>query len=236
MYKINYSNLKKGYKFYGAFLAVSLLFILVVCWNPVRAIIKKVSMDSEVKAHDVRVEKDKEPGKSVTYQPTYYYMVDGKEYKYTLAYSTNKGISKMKTKNTIYYDSQNPNDCVSEYEARIGSTEGFLMLFISVFGFVGIKGMSEVKKRIEKTKWLAQNGTLIKGLKYQLVPTGSKVKGKRIMAIQVDYELPSGSIVKLTGDPRYDSKLFDEDGLVDLLIDLNDTNNYYIDFNISQGY
>ena len=63
-----------------------------------------------------------------------------------------------------------------------------------------------------------------------MVPVNTN-KGE-LMAIQVEYELPSGEIIKLTGNPRYDRKTHDADGFADLLIDINNIENCYIDFNI----
>lgn len=59
------------------------------------------------------------------------------------------------------------------------------------------------------------------------------MNNRRIIAIQIDYKLPTGNVIRLKGEPRYDLQSYDEDGLVDLLIDLNDIKNYYIDFNIN---
>ena len=75
-----------------------------------------------------------------------------------------------------------------------------------------------------------------KGLPYKLEPTGTIVNGVRIMQIVVDYELSSGSHILLYGDARRDYRFSDCDGLVDVLIDPNDTSNYYIDFEIETIY
>jgi len=101
---------------------------------------------------------------------------------------------------------------------------------------LGFKGVKEVKQKKKRYEYLAQNGRLEKGLPYRLEPTGSTSNGVRIMRIVVDYELPTGSQVTLYGDGRYDYKLADHDGLVDILIDPNDSNNYYIDFEIETIY
>ena len=38
----------------------------------------------------------------------------------------------------------------------------------------------------------------------------------------------------LRGDPRHDGKVYDEDGLVDLIIDESNPRNYFIDFEINR--
>ena len=99
---------------------------------------------------------------------------------------------------------------------------------------IGIKGLINVKKNINRIKKLSQNGTLIKGLKYRLVSStrGNEKVQVGLKAIEVDYKLPSGKLITLVGDPRYDSKSCEKDSRVDLLIDLNNPDNYYIDFDI----
>lgn len=231
MYQINYKNLKKGYSFYGIFLIVGLIFTILFLWLMYGPSIKKLSMDGEVKAYEVDV---RISGSGKMRSAIYYYEVDGKKYDYTvIPDSMTVSSQKFKEKNTIYYNSNDPSECISEYEVTQYDANILFIIFILIFPIIGLKGIINNKKRIDKVKNLAQNGTLIKNLKYELVRTGMKVNGRKVMAIQVEYELPSGSVIKLTGDPRYDFKSHDADGYVDLLIDLNDIDNYYIDFDIS---
>lgn len=102
--------------------------------------------------------------------------------------------------------------------------------------YLGWSGMKETNKKKKKYEYLAQNGELKKGLPYRLEPTGNVVNGVRIMQIVVDYDLSSGSQIKLYGDERRDYRFSDCDGLVDVLIDPNDTSKYYIDFEIETIY
>ena len=50
----------------------------------------------------------------------------------------------------------------------------------------------------------------------------------------IDYTLPSGTVIQLYGDPRHDRKTADADGLVDLIIDESNYENYFIDFEINR--
>lgn len=109
----------------------------------------------------------------------------------------------------------------------------FLLYVIIVTNIVlGSYRVIKVFKKIRKMKYLEVNGSLVKNLPYTMVFTNFKFNNKDIMAIAVDYILPTGEVLHLVGDPRYDRKYSDLDGSVDLLIDLNDIDNYYIDFNI----
>ena len=83
-------------------------------------------------------------------------------------------------------------------------------------------------------KELNKKGKLVKNLQYHLEDTGMSVNHVQIQRPVVEYTLPSGSVVTLYGDPRHDGKLYDADGMVDLVIDENNPNNYFIDFEINR--
>lgn len=60
------------------------------------------------------------------------------------------------------------------------------------------------------------------------------VNNVKIKRPVIDYMLPTGTVITLTGDARHDRKHWDSDGMVDLLIDENNLDNYYIDFEINR--
>lgn len=243
MYEIDYKRIKKGYSIYFKFFAIAAIIATIFLYIFFGAQIKKVVMniDCEVPAYDVKVKTINTSGKkgaskrrAYMHTPTYYYIVDGKEYVYTAkTFDYRVNSSTLKEKNIIYYNSQDPSICLSENEMKVYGSTIFAISIIMIFPIVGLKGILDTRKIIKKAKWLAQNGTLIKGLKYKMVSTGTKIFGKKIMRIQVEYKLPSGDIIELKGNPRYDFKTHYSDSGADLLIDPNDTNNYYIDFEIN---
>ena len=100
--------------------------------------------------------------------------------------------------------------------------------------WVGLSNAKKVKQKHVIYDNLGINGKLIKDLPYRLVPTGASANGREIMAISVKYQLESGSIVTLRSDGRFDEKSMDADGKVDLLIDPNNPNNFYINFEIGE--
>ena len=61
-----------------------------------------------------------------------------------------------------------------------------------------------------------------------------KVNDVSIQCPVVKYTLPSGETIELKGDPRHDRKLSDDDGMVDLVIDESNPENYFIDFEINR--
>lgn len=112
----------------------------------------------------------------------------------------------------------------------------FVFFICGIFIFIGIGGIKKYKEKMTKYDYLEQHGRLERGLKYTLCRTGTVVNGRPIMKIVVDYEMDSGSIIQLSGDGRYDHRIADSDGLVDLLIDPYDPSNYYLDFHIEEKY
>ena len=90
------------------------------------------------------------------------------------------------------------------------------------------KGPYVEPKLLKRVEELNEKGKLVKNLPYTLENTGMSVNNRQIQRPVVDYTLPSGSIIKLYGDPRHDNKSFDADGYVDLVIDESNPENYFI--------
>lgn len=51
----------------------------------------------------------------------------------------------LKNKNTIYYNVNDPNDCISEYETTIKFTDILGMIIMLTLPFAALKGMLSVK-------------------------------------------------------------------------------------------
>jgi len=90
----------------------------------------------------------------------------------------------------------------------------------------------KAQENILRVKKLAMEGFLVKNMPYKLVSSGTVINNQLIYCIQVEYENPSGQKISLQSEPRYNNKLSDKNGTVDLLIDPNDYSNYYIDLEI----
>lgn len=234
MYDIDYKNLKKGYRFGIPFFLVGLLFVVIGIFICFGGMIKKTQLDSEVEAYEVDPGKHRDSEDGIMYSPIYYFEVDGESYQCGITGSSSIAVS---SKNKmVYYDSEDPNNCVTDYETSPSIVMFIFPLMGAVFCFIGFKQMKNVSDRIKRMKKLATNGTLYKGLKYDLVESGMAVNGIPVLCPQVDFQLPSGSTIKLTGDARHDGRTYDADGLVDLLIDPTDPSLYYIDFEINRKY
>ena len=109
-------------------------------------------------------------------------------------------------------------------------------LFFILIG-VGIiigakKSQKKAQEDINRVNKLAQNGLLVKNMPYELTHSGTEINGKVIYCIKVVYKNATGQEIPLISEAKYDNKLGNDKGTVDLLIDPQDYSNYYIDFEI----
>lgn len=232
MYDISVKNVKKGNSIYIIFLIAGILVTVGFMYIIISNDRKLKSLDSTVIATKVEINKHRDSDGNTLYNPTYYYVVDGNEYSCP---STSSSNVKPKTDNaTIYYDSKNPSECMTEY-SKLTNKIWFIGVFIGVaFIIIAVVNIIKIIKRINKIKDLNNHGKLIKNLPYRLEPSGIVINNVKIQRPVVEYTLASGSTITLYGDPRMDKKLTDEDGMVDLVIDENNINNYFIDFEINR--
>ena len=232
MYDIDTSNVKKGIKFFLMFLVVGVFFLGILLAILIMNIINYKSLDSEIMSNHVEINTYEDSDGGTMYSPTYYYNIRGKEYK-----CSSQGSSSImpSTKNRkVYFDSKNPSRCMTDYSR--GSNKWILLFLLLpiVFISVAVYNIIKVNKRIKLINELNTTGKLVKNLPYRLENTGMSVNGVQIQRPVVDYTLPSGTTITLQGDPRHDKKVADKDGMVDLIIDEANPNNYFIDFEINR--
>lgn len=232
MYDIDTSNVKKGIKFFLMFLLVGIFFLGILLAILIMNIINYKSLDSEIMSNHVEINTYKDSDGDTMYSPIYYYNIRGKEYKC----SSQGGSSIMpSTKNRkVYFDSKNPTRCMTDYSR--GNNKWILLFLLLPIVFIGtaVCNIIKVNKRIKLINDLNTTGKLVKNLPYRLENTGMSVNGIQIQKPVVDYTLPSGTTITLQGDPRHDKKVADKDGMVDLIIDEANPNNYFIDFEINR--
>lgn len=235
MNRIDYTNVKKSRNIMLIFFIIGMLFLIIMGFAFLRGPIKKTFMDSKVvaisKDSGYHISYDDEDGETAMYKPIYTYEVNGNTYKCETLMSSSKSPSK--DDQYVYYDSANPSNCITDYEAKLEPLFFIVLLLPLIFIVLGLTQTRKYNKRIKKLKILETTGVLIKGLPYTMESTGLSVNDREILAPAVDYTLPTGEIIHLKGDGRHDHKYSDEDNLVDLLIDPADPTNYYIDFNIN---
>ena len=232
MYDINTKNVKKSKNFFYIFLAVGLLLLIIMGGIFIFSIVKQNSLDSTVLSERVEIKSYIDDEGVTMYSPVYYYSVHGEEY--TCGSNSSSSYNPGTQNNTVYYDSKNPSNCMTEYSK---SSNYFLLVFMIlpiIFILIAVVNIRKVNKRVKEILVLNNRGKLIKNLPYRLENTGTVVNGIPIQRPVVEYSLPSGAQITLYGDPRNDKKQYDADGMVDLLIDESNPAVYFIDFEINR--
>lgn len=232
MYDINMKNVKKGNHFFLIFFVVGVFFFILMGGIIISSYVKLNSLDSETTSRDVKIKSYVNDEGTTMYSPIYYYRVNGVEY--TCGSNASSNINPGTQNKTVYYDSKNPSNCMTEYSKSANTIFLPFMLIPIICIAVSVINFRKINKRVKIIEKLNQKGKLIKNLPYRLEDTGMRINGAAIHRPVVDYVLPSGSTVVLYGDPRHDGRSFDADGMVDLVIDENNPENYYIDFEINR--
>jgi len=121
-----------------------------------------------------------------------------------------------------------------------GAEIGDILLFIFIFwlfaiiilidGVRGIRRYGTEKKRYD---YLEQHGKLVRDLKYSLICFEGR-KRRKYYKVSINYELESGSCVNLVDKRVFLKSESKGRDTVDLVIDPNDINNYYIGFDIEE--
>lgn len=232
MYDINTKNVKKEKNIFYIFFLVGIIMLIVMGWLYISSVIKAKSLDSTVTSTSVEVKSYISDEGNTMYSPVYTYEVNGQTYK--CGSTSSSSIYPSSDNKTVYYDSTNPSNCMTEYSKFGNTILIFCLLIPIVFIVIAVINITKVNKRLKIILELNQTGKLIKNLPYHLENTGKVVNGIPIQMPVVEYTLPNGVNVTLYGDARHDRKTHDADGMVDLIIDENNPQNYFIDFEINR--
>ena len=232
MYDINLENLKKSKKFYLIFLTIGLLLLVIFCVFQISHYMTLSRLDSITRSTRIITNEEIDDEGDVSYSPVYYYEVRGIEYMCSSNLSSN--IKPNTSNEKVYYNSKNPKDCMTEYSKKNNKMFFIILAFSLILLIIGLINIMKINKRIRIIDVLNQKGKLVKNLPYQLENTGVVINDVPIQRPVVEYTLDSGSTITLHGDPRHDRKWSDEDGMVDLVIDESNPNNYFIDFEINR--
>lgn len=232
MYDINTKNVKKGFTFYFIFLIVGLLMLIIFSFLLICNYVRLNKYDEKTISTRVVVDSYIDSDESIQYSPTYYYRVDGREYLCSSDSSSN--IRPSNSNKFVYYDSKNPSNCITEYSKSDNNTLLLCMILPLIFIVIAVINIRKICRRLKLINELNKKGKLVKNLYYHLENTGLSVNDVEIQRPVVDYTLPTGRVVQLYGDPRHDRKAYDADGMVDLVIDENNPDHYFIDFEINR--
>lgn len=231
MYDISTQNVRKGENIYFVFLFVGFICFAFVAYYAYTTNQKEQTLDSSTMSTRIEITSYENDDGVTMYSPIYYYVVDNQEYSCS---STSSSSAIPSTKNdTVYYEKANPGNCMSNY-SKNGNKLMIPFFIVSIICIVvSIVNFHKINKRVKKIKILNEKGKLVKNLPYRLEETKMVINNVPVLRPVVNYPLPSGTIITLYGDYRYDRKTSDN-GMIDLVIDEKDPNNYFMDYSINR--
>lgn len=126
-----------------------------------------------------------------------------------------------------------------ELKYNFGEDNNFILkiilpLFSMLFLFLGGINIIKTCKRIKRIKKLNNVGKLYKNIPYHLEDTGGKIGNNVIVKPVIEFICDNGIRKVLAGDARFDFKINDNDGFIDMIIDLDDMTNYFMDYEINR--
>ncbi len=163
------------------------------------------------------------------YKKIYYFDADNRQFSCLDSVVINNKNNKI-DKKTIYYNFEDPNVCTTNIIKKTNLIVYIFIISLCIPLLIGLIGMIKINKKINKIKMLSKCGKLVKNLQYEVVEIKKK-NGNILYKAKTKYKVKNQVLI-LYSESIYDKKLFKEYPTIDLLINENDVNDYYLDFNI----
>ena len=123
--------------------------------------------DSQTKAYRIDPN-EKYNGDSTLYYPIYYFKVGEKDYE--CRSKSGSSFSPKKSKNTVYYDSKNPEKCITQYEKSSSKIGGIILLVVTVLIIV-----LTIKKPTSNTQQYERAPKLDKRTQHEIEENAEKI-------------------------------------------------------------
>ena len=163
------------------------------------------------------------------YKKVYYFDADNRQFSCLDSVVINNKNNQI-DKKTIYYNFEDPNVCTTNIIKKTNLIVYIFIILLCIPLLIGLIGMIKINKKLNKIKMLSKCGKLVKNLQYEVVEMKKK-NGNIIYKAKTKYKFKNQVLI-LYSESIYDKKLFKEYPTIDLLINENDVNDYYLDFNI----
>lgn len=163
------------------------------------------------------------------YKKVYYFDADNRQFSCLDSVVINNKNNQI-DKKTIYYNFEDPNVCTTNIIKKTNLIVYIFIISLCIPLLIGLIGMIKINKKINKIKMLSKCGKLVKNLQYEVVEMKKK-NGNILYKAKTKYKVKNQVLI-LYSESIYDKKLFKEYSTIDLLINENDVNDYYLDFNI----
>lgn len=163
------------------------------------------------------------------YKKVYYFDADNRQFSCLDSVVINNKNNQI-DKKTIYYNFEDPNVCTTNIIKKTNLIVYIFIILLCIPLLIGLIGMIKINKKLNKIKMLSKCGKLVKNLQYEVVEIKKK-NGNILYKAKTKYKFKNQVLI-LYSESIYDKKLFKEYPTIDLLINENDVNDYYLDFNI----
>ena len=163
------------------------------------------------------------------YKKVYYFDADNRQFSCLDSVVINNKNNQI-DKKTIYYNFEDPNVCTTNIIKKTNLIVYIFIILLCIPLLIGLIGMIKINKKLNKIKMLSKCGKLVKNLQYEVVEMKKK-NGNILYKAKTKYKFKNQVLI-LYSESIYDKKLFKEYPTIDLLINANDVNDYYLDFNI----
>lgn len=163
------------------------------------------------------------------YKKVYYFDADNRQFSCLDSVVINNKNNQI-DKKTIYYNFEDPNVCTTNIIKKTNLIVYIFIILLCIPLLIGLIGMIKINKKLNKIKMLSKCGKLVKNLQYEVVEMKKK-NGNILYKAKTKYKFKNQVLI-LYSESIYDKKLFKEYSKIDLLINENDVNDYYLDFNI----
>ena len=218
------------YVFGGLFLIISTIFIIAAVSIGYSTAKTKLNADAYTMATRVEISthwsSNSNGSRTLMYSPVFFYNVNNKEFSCSTGGSSSTKPSLENNK--IFYNSQNPEYCISEYDYIQNNILVGIFLLVAIPEFIiGLFVLLKAVMQSNKYKRLKQYGQLIKDIPCKIIPSNVTVNDRQGYIVELEYE---GS--KLKSEIKFDIDV--RRNTADLLIDPLDAKSYFIGFDIEK--
>jgi len=181
----------------------------------------KSTLDTKTISTKVAIMENTNSDGEKMYTPVYTYQVNDQEY--TCKSNLSTSIKPSAENGTVYYDSKNPEKCMTE--ATSATLPIFYLFLLFPLGIIvyGVYIYQKAQNVYNRLKNLIKTGKLIENLSFYTEPKEIKTKAY----VCVDYQ---GH--KLRTDYPQKAERIRKHETIDLIIDESNPKLYYLDFNI----
>ncbi len=150
-YKIKYSmkRVKEDLKSSIIYFLIGMLFTIMVVSSTLDKIFEKTGICKITECKNVEIETTYDSDGNIIHKPSFHYEVNGTKYVYTFPYYTSMEYKDMNKNKYIYYDINNPQNCLASCEIELGIEDIIALCAVLIFPITGIYLIKESLGKIK---------------------------------------------------------------------------------------